>query len=347
LVSSTGSFYPGEPATSLFNGDISNSANPSSGGGSSLTFTPPSTLTYSSTVEIYTAASGTHSFNGGTAISHSAFTWTTIASGSGTVSSIVVTGINYPAWLAVRIDGKILVDSGITPPNVPSIASTVRANPSAGFSIVSYTGNDTAGATVGHGLSAAPEFIIFKNRDNAYNWTVLHRSLNITGGEAINLNQSNAKYTSIAQFNSTLPTSTVFTLGTGGNTNYQSGDDFIAYCFAPVDQYSSFGSYLGNGSADGPFVFTGFKIRWLMVKSSSNSGEHWHILDTERDPINLASQTLYANLTNAESTFAAAGIDIVSNGFKVKGTNPGVNGNGYTYIYIAFASHPFKTARAR
>ncbi len=101
------------------------------------------------------------------------------------------------------------------------------------------------------------------------------------------------------------------------------------------------GSYTGNGSADGPFVHTGFKPAWIMWKSFSNGGEHWHILDTKEMRSTLQAKTFMPILTNAESTFDAAGIDILSNGFKVRGTNPGANGNGYTYIYMAFAENPF------
>jgi len=320
--------------------------------GSYFTFTPTGGLTFSNSVRVYMGgvSGASYQYNGGTTGSLPINSWTTVVTGGGTMTSLGVTRnvLDVHGWFAIEVDGKLLVDQGLSVSSVPSISSRIQADPSKGFSIVSYTGNDTAGATVGHGLSAAPEFIIFKNRDNAYNWSVLHTSLNIAGGEAINLNQSNAKYTSIAQFNNTLPTSTVFTLGTGGNTNYQSGDDFIAYCFAPVEGYSAFGSYTGNGSAtDGPFVYTGFRPRWLMVKSSSNSGEHWLILDTARDTYNLADATIYANLSNAEFEASGLGIDILSNGFKPRGTNAGTNASGYTYIYIAFASHPFKTARAR
>ena len=228
-----------------------------------------------------------------------------------------------------------------------TITSQVRANQSTGCSVVSYTSTDVAGATVGHGLNAVMDFAIFKNRDRAQNWLVYHKSLDITSGEAINLNQANAAYTSAAQFNSTLATSSVFTLGTGGNASNAAGDNIIAFCFASVEGYSAFGEYTGNGSADGPFVYTGFRSRWVMVKSSSNSGEHWLILDTERDPYNLSDATIYANLGNAEAQAAALGIDILSNGFKPRGTNAGTNASGYTYIYAAFAEHPFKTARAR
>jgi hypothetical protein len=342
LVSSTGSFYPGEPATSLFNGDISNSANPSSGGGSPLTFTPPSTLTYSSTVEIYTGASGTHSFNGGTAISHSAFTWTTIASGSGTVSSIVVTGINYPAWRAVRIDGKILVDSGITPPNFPSIASTVRANPSAGFSIVKWTGTGSA-ATVAHGI-AAPKFIITKSLANATNWITGHDS--IGWGNFLFLDTTDAQGASAAVWNNTAPDSNVFSVASSSYIN-PAGSDVIAYCFSPVEGYSAMGSYTGNGSTDGVFVYLGFRPAFLLVKNTA-SGLQWPMLDSTRFDYNGPNNpTVYTNSTGAETSNSDMYGDFLSNGFKARQTNGNWNASGATYIYYAVASHPLKSARAR
>ena len=251
---------------------------------------------------------------------------------------------NYSQYIyGIKVDGKLLVDSGVSVTNVPSIASTVRAAPTAGFSIVSYTGSGSV-ATVGHGLNAAPEFIITKARSNSTNWVTGHTGAG--WGNFLFLDTTDAAGSSAAVWNSTAPDSNVFSLASSSYIN-PSGSDVIAYCFAPVDQYSSFGSFQGNGSADGPFVFTGFRPRWLMVKSSSNSGEHWLILDTERDPHNLSDATIYANLANAEAEASALGIDILSNGFKPRGTNAGTNASGYTYIYAAFAEHPFKTARAR
>ena len=121
----------------------------------------------------------------------------------------------------------------------------------------------------------------------------------------------------------------------------------IAYCFAPVEGYSAFGSYTGNGSTDGPFVYTGFKVRWLMIKRSSSSGYNWQIHDTERIPYNVNTKALFANASDSEYTFSSAVFDLLSNGFKPRGGDSYTNASGQTYIYAAFAEHPFKYARAR
>jgi hypothetical protein len=216
-----------------------------------------------------------------------------------------------------------------------SITSTVRANPSAGFSVVGYNGGN---GTVGHGLGVAPNLIIVKNRNSSTDpWVVYHASLGNT--QIIYLNYTNAAGT-FPMWNNTSPTSTVFSVGSNGNVN----GNCIAYCFAPVDGYSSFGSYVGNGSSDGPMVFTNFRPRWVMIKVSSST-ENWYIIDTARDAYNVAGTQLKANRADAEDSFSL--LDLLSNGFKIKNANASYNSSGATYIYAAFAEHPFKTARAR
>ena len=225
-----------------------------------------------------------------------------------------------------------------------SITSSVRANPSAGFSIVSYTGNATAGATIGHGLNAAPYFVILKNRADSGNWIVWHNDLG-GGNKILELNTTESTKTTTTPFNGTVPSSSVVTLGTNNGTN-GSGDGMIAYCFTPIPGYSAFGSYTGNGNADGPFVYTGFRPRWVMYKETTSSGSgHWNMYDSARSTYNVVDENLQANRSNAEFTFTA--IDTVSNGFKLRTSNLTHNHNGGTYIYAAFAEHPFKTARAR
>ena len=142
--------------------------------------------------------------------------------------------------------------------------------------------------------------------------------------------------------------SSVFTIGHGGNTGYSSGNDFIAYCFAPVDGYSSFGSYTGNGSStDGPFVFTGMRPKFILAKIYSGNTDDWIIYDTERSPFNAADDELYPNQSSAESS-GNRPVDILSNGFKIRNNSNKWNGaSGYKYIYAAFAESPFKTSRAR
>ena len=225
-----------------------------------------------------------------------------------------------------------------------SITSNVSASTTSGFSIVSYTGTGS-NATVGHGLGVAPKLIIAKSRDAAENWVVFHKSLNSTGaGTYIYLNTTAAaggggSNTSI--FNNTAPTSSVFSIGTDGNIN-NSGDDYIAYCFNEVKGYSKFGSYTGNGNADGNFVYLGFKPAWVLVKNSSLSGENWVMLDNKRDPKNPTNLALFSNLSNAEG--GTYPFDFVSNGFKIRDSSAAYNRSGDNFIYMAFAESPFVTS---
>ena len=229
-----------------------------------------------------------------------------------------------------------------------TITSSVRANASAGISIVSYTGNGTSGATVGHGLNVAPSFYVCKFRNtNATSgpWYVYHKSLGAT--KTLTLNTTDAESTLSSVWNNTEPSSTVFSLGNAGDTN-GSGRNFIAYCFAPVSGFSSFGSYTGNGSADGPFVHTGFRPRWILLKSTGAT--YFMMYDTARSAYNVTQTALYPGLTNADTTESSNRVDILSNGFKVRaagGSNPNINPNAGTVVFAAFAEHPFSLARAR
>jgi tellurite resistance-related uncharacterized protein len=224
-----------------------------------------------------------------------------------------------------------------------TITSTVSANTSAGFSIVTYTGNGTSGATVGHGLGVAPSMYIVKSRSAANNWCVYHVSL---GNQyATLLNSTAGSYSNSNYWNNTSPTSTVFSLGNGGDTN-QSSATFVAYCFAQIAGYSAFGSYTGNGSSDGTFVFTGFRPRYVMFKRTDTTA-NWTIRDTARNPYNSAGLGLFPNLSAAEDSTAGRDVDILSNGFKIRGTDSDLNTNGGTYIYAAFCESPFKYANAR
>jgi len=209
-----------------------------------------------------------------------------------------------------------------------SISSTVSANTTSGFSIVSYTGTG-ATATVGHGLGVVPKMIIAKNLATTNAWIVYHEALGNTSYLMLNTTDTTQVDT---DWNNTSPTSTVFNLGTQGNAN-GSTNAIIAYCFADVDGYSKFGSYTGNGNADGTFIYTGFKPAWLMVKRK-NSTSNWTIVDTTRAPHNIISIYSDANLDTVEGSYA--GWDIVSNGFKFRNTDAGINASGGTYIYMAF-----------
>jgi len=220
--------------------------------------------------------------------------------------------------------------------NDGSIASQVRANPSAGFSIVSYTNGDE---TVGHGLSAPPELILTKRLDAAYTWGVYSKPTTKDKYLVLNSSAAAGSYSNI--FGSAEPTSSVFGTSTAIAPNNSS---MIAYCFAPVEGYSAMGSYTGNGSSDGVFIYTGFTPSWLLFKRH-DAGSDWTIYDTTRDPHNVAGDKLEPNTSDAESAEGAV-VDILSNGFKFRRGSL-ENGGNDQYIYMAFASHPFKTSRAR
>jgi len=246
------------------------------------------------------------------------------------------TGINYVGWQWNA--GGTTVTNG-----VGTISSQVRANTTAGFSVVTYTGTG-ANATVGHGLGVAPAFIIFKGRTNVSNWWCYHSGLT-SAAYTISLNQTAAQSNSPTSFQSTAPALTVFSIGTDGGTN-STAIPTVAYCWAPVAGYSAFGSYTGNGSADGPFIYTGFRPRWLMIKRT-DAVQNWIIVDTSRDTYNVANKRLFANLSDAEDTGITNYMDMVSNGFKCRDSNVSYNASGGTYIYAAFAENPLKYANAR
>ena len=226
-----------------------------------------------------------------------------------------------------------------------TITSTVSVNATAGFSIVTYTGTG-ANATVGHGLGVAPKMLIVKSRSAAVNWVVYNASLGNTGSLYLNLTNS---FTTVATWNNTSPTPSVFSVnGTGYYVN-DSAATYVAYCWAEIAGFSKFGSYTGNGSTDGTFVYLGFRPKFIMYKRTDSTGS-WGIFDTSRNTYNLSTNVLYANLSSAEYTSTGAGfdnIDILSNGFKPRQSNSGVNASGGTYIYMAFAENPFKSSLAR
>jgi len=225
-----------------------------------------------------------------------------------------------------------------------TLTSSVSANTTAGFSIVGYTGNGSNGQTVGHGLGVAPDVIILKARGAAQNWRVWHRSLATDGSKRLLLDATNASEDA-AFLNDTAPTSTLFTLGNSDDAWNANGSTFIAYLFSEVAGYSKFGSYTGNGSTNGTFIFTGFKVAFLITKKVQ--AENWHILDTTRDPNNPNTFGLDPNLANAEADDSNLSIDFLSNGFKLRTSHSTNNQDGVQYIYLAFAESPFKYSRAR
>ena len=224
-----------------------------------------------------------------------------------------------------------------------TISSTVSVSTTSGFSIVTYTGTGSA-ATVGHGLGAVPRMIIVKNRDAADAWQVYHAA-NTANPETdyLVLNTTAATADAADRWNDTLPTSTLFSIGNGVEVNTNT-EKYVAYVFAPVAGYSAFGSYTGNSSTDGPFVFTGFRPAWVMMKVTSTTNS-WVIVDAARNTYNVADLSLFPNLSNAENSGSIL-VDFLSNGFKLRTTNANVN-DSQTFVYAAFAEFPFKFSLAR
>ena len=222
-----------------------------------------------------------------------------------------------------------------------TITSTASANTTSGFSIVSYTGNGTSGATVGHGLGVAPKMLIAKNRQTASNWGVWHTGIPMNEHLILNGTQASSVYTGF--FNNTSPTSTLVTLGNDTVTN-ENTKSIILYCFAEVKGFSKFGSYTGNGNADGTFVYTGFKPSYIMIKYSSGASEGWTIIDNKRNTYNPESLYLYANTSGTEGT-ETGGVDFLSNGFKIRNSYGYTNNSGGTYIYSCFAENPFVSSK--
>jgi hypothetical protein len=258
-------------------------------------------------------------------------------SGSGgTTFSTNINGNSYVSWLWDAGSSTVTNTSG-------SITSTVnvRANATAGFSIVTYAGA-SGGGSWGHGLGVEPKFIIFKRYTSTQNWFVFHKT---TGSwryfEGLNNTNADSDYSSSMSASSTivtLPNITEFNTGVGSS--------YLAYCFAPVVGYNSISRYTGNGSSDGVFVYTGHRVRWLMIKRTDAS-DSWQIMDAARSDYNVADDQLYADLSNAEATTSSRGIDFLSNGFKIRGDNSGINASGGTYVYVSFAESPFQYARGR
>jgi len=222
-----------------------------------------------------------------------------------------------------------------------TITSTVSVNASAGFSVVTYTGTAVAG-TIGHGLGVAPQLIIVKPRTGTVTtdaWNVYHVSIGNT--QFLELNATNAAVTATNRWNSTSPTSSVFSIGTVPSSN---AVGYVAYCWTPIAGFSAFGSYTGNGSTDGPFVYLGFRPKFVLVK---NTGlvSNWAIFDSTRNPYNITNFGLVPNLSDAETS--GSSLQLLSNGFKWTDAGTTVNQSGATLIYMAFAENPFRNSLAR
>ena len=238
--------------------------------------------------------------------------------------------------------------SGSTASNTNgSITSTVSANTTSGFSIVSYTGTGSDGATVGHGLGATPACIIIKNRTDSSSafWCVYHQDSFVSQSDpgVLYLNSTVARSadTNVFGLSTVTINSNVFSLGNYNGSN-GSSDNMIAYCFAEKKGFSKFGSYTGNGSSDGPFIYTGFKPAWVMVREINNVNS-WRILDNKRDTVNVMTKVLYANLSLTEGS-SGHNTDFLSNGFKIRDSDTSMNRSGGDFVYMVFAENPFVTS---
>ena len=254
----------------------------------------------------------------------------------GNHSAINTNNYNYVGW-------QWKANGGTTASNTDgATTSTVQANTDAGFSIVTYTGTGSA-TTLGHGLGVAPAMLIVKNRTTAVDWAVYHKDLT-DAGYVIAINSTDAEADSgTNRWNHTDPTSSVFSVGSGQQTN-QNTNSMICYAFAEKQGYSKFGKYVGNGNANGAFVYTGFKPAWLMIKDIGAAG-NWFITDHKRNPFNLTDDWLVANGSGAETNYVnASSVDYLSNGFKLRTTYSEANTSGRTYVYFAFAENPFVTS---
>lgn len=262
----------------------------------------------------------------------------TLTNGTSTFDNWNKSGDTYVGWTWKGGGTAVTNTAG-------SVTSQVSANPTAGFSVVTYTSpNNTSDATIGHGLSGTPEFIIVKNRDTGYNWDIWHK--NLSSGYGLVFDPSAQ---ASGRWSTTTPTSSVFTAKY--NYEHYSTNRYVAYCWTSIAGYSQFGSYTGNGSTDGPFVYLGFRPKLVLTKATgtangTTNSTVWTIWDTSRNTYNAAVSQLYPNSSGVEDT-DSAGIDILSNGFKLRRNSEFHNWSGTTYIYAAFAEAPFKFANAR
>ena len=246
-------------------------------------------------------------------------------------------GVSFANW-AWKANG------GTTVSNTDgNITSTVQANTTAGFSIVTYTGNGSDNQTIGHGLGVKPTWWVVKRRDSTGSW-VVGSSLGFWGGTSnyMLLNGTQANSSNVNNiWGDSPPTTTTIRVKNDAELNANNGT-YVAYVFANKQGYSKFGSYVGNGNANGAFIYTGFKPAWIMLKPSS-AADNWIIVDNKRDPSNAAEKRLFADTTGAEGTGYDV-CDMLSNGFKMRGSSTSWNGSGRTYIYMAFAENPFVTS---
>tara|TARA_R110002051_G_scaffold29590_1_gene68921 strand:- start:1640 stop:2680 length:1041 start_codon:yes stop_codon:yes gene_type:complete len=245
---------------------------------------------------------------------------------------------NYNTAPIVSWNWKAGTTSGIVQGGASITPSAYSFNQTSGFSIIKYQGTG-ANATVPHGLNAVPKMILFKSLANSISWIVYSSQLNISSSNCLRLNGTNAAFTESA-WNDTRPTTSVFSLGPHNEANNSSGET-IAYCFADVQGFSKMGSYVGNGSTNGTFVYTGFKPAFVLYKKSSGT-ENWFMHDNKRQGYNPDNEYLFPDLSNAEGSLNR--INLLSNGFKATTSDGGINGSGATYIFMAFAENPITSS---
>ena len=262
--------------------------------------------------------------------------WTWDGGGEPTTDNVAGAG-NVPTAGSAKING-----ANMTTALAGSIPATrLSANTSAGFSVVTYTGNGSSGATVGHGLNGTPGWFTIACRNTTNYWDTWHSGYYVAGSKNyIRMNETGAAGYAADMFQT--PTPSVVTLGTSSSMN-GNGNTYVMYCWTPVEGYSAFGSYSGD-TTNFPFIYTGFRPRWILIKVTNDTA-NWLIYDAARSTYNVVDKYLLASSSNLEGTFTS--LDILSNGFKFRGTDTSLNQSAKTYIYAAFAEHPQKYSRAR
>jgi len=240
-----------------------------------------------------------------------------------------------------KANGGTTTTNDASSTGVGTIDSVYQANTTAGFSIVTHTGSGSAG-NIAHGLGAVPDWIVTKNRtDNGQSWANYHVS--VGNGYYLELDTTDAQESASSVWGDTTPSSTTFRVGGANGKNNASSKNYVSYCFTPIQGYSRFGKYVGNGAEPGgPFVYLGFKPAWLMITAYSESGQAWFLGDSKRDPTNEVTKRVFPNLDSAEGEASGDNnLDYLSNGFRITTQDDGLNKSGVSYVYFAFAESPF------
>jgi hypothetical protein len=247
---------------------------------------------------------------------------------------------NSAKFQSVTTDGfQIGTHNGANKSGDSIVAWCWKESSSSGFDMVGYAGDGVAGRNISHSLGAKPHWMLVKNRSAEVKWAVYHeKNTSAPGTDHLQLNSDAATSDDDSTWDDTEPTSSVFRVKSSTSTNGSSAN-YIAYLWAPIQGFSKFGSYTGNGNADGPFVYTGFKPAFVIAKLSSSSGGSWNIFDNKREGYNVDNDALFADVSGAETTTDY--LDFLSNGFKIKRNSSDINSSGETYIYMAFAESPF------